>query len=125
MNEQKNQNRSEDFAVLSAMLKAGLKLKAKLKPIEFAERFARETARQQRRYCDAFALWRTCSRKTCQRQGHCGGDAEACLRRALDGVPHPQQWRARQDILDATPPNLGAPERAVRQCMPRDLYEKK
>jgi hypothetical protein len=40
-------------------------------------------------------------------------------------VPHPQQWRARQDILDSTPPNIGAPERAVRQCMPRDLYEKK
>jgi hypothetical protein len=32
------------------------------------------------------------------------------------------QWRARQDILDATPRNIGAPERAARQCMPRDLY---
>jgi hypothetical protein len=117
-------NKNENFAVLSAMLKAGLKLKAKLSAIEYARRFAREKARQQRRYCDAFALWRTCLRKDCQRQGHCGGDADACLRRALDGLSHPQQWRARQDILDATPRNIGAPERAVRQCMPRDLYGK-
>jgi len=121
MNEQ---NKSEDFAVLSAMLKAGLKLKTKLNPVEYARRFARETALQQRRYCDAFALWRTCSRKACQRQGRCGGDANACLQRALDRVPHALQWRARQDILDATPRNIGTPERAVRQCMPRDLYER-
>ncbi len=121
MNEQ---NKSEDFAVLFAMLKAGLKLEAKLKPVEYARRFAREQALQQRRYCDAFALWRTCSRKACQRQGRCSGDANACLQRALDRVPHALQWRARQDILDATPRNIGAPERAVRQCMPRDLYGK-
>jgi hypothetical protein len=118
-------NKSQNFAMLSAMLKAGLKAKPKLNPVEYALRFAREKARQQRRYCDAFELWRTCSRRACQRDGHCGGDADACLRRALDGLSHPQQWRARQDILDATPPNIGAPERAVRQCMPRDLYEKK
>ena len=31
--------------------------------------------------------------------------------------------RARQQILDTTPRNLGAPERAARQCMPRDFYE--
>jgi hypothetical protein len=117
-------NKSENFAVLSAMLKAGLKLKPKLSAIEYARRFAREKARQQRRYCDAFALWQTCSRKACQRGGRCSGDAAACLQRALDRVPHPQQWRARQDILDATPRNIGAPERAVRQCMPRDLYER-
>jgi hypothetical protein len=118
-------NKSQNFAMLSAMLKAGLKAKPKLNPIEYALRFAREKARQQRRYCDAFELWRTCSRRACQRDGHCGGDADACLRRALDRVPHALQWRARQDILGATPPNIGAPERAVRQCMPRDLYEKK
>jgi hypothetical protein len=96
----------------------------KLSPIEYARRFAREKARQQRRYCDALALWRTCRHKACRRAGRCGGDAEACLRCALDRVPQPLQWRARQDILDATPRNIGAPERAVRQCMPRDLYEK-
>ena len=118
--EQKN---DQNFAVLSAMLKAGMKPKTKLSPIEYARRLAVEKALQQRRYCDAFALWRTCSHKACRRQRRCGGDAAQCLRRALDRVPHPEQWRARQDILAATPRNIGAPERAARQCMPRDLYE--
>ena len=117
------QNKDQNFAVLSAMLKAGMKPKPKLDPIEYARRFAVEKALQQRRYCDAFALWRTCSRKTCRRQRCCGGDAAGCLRRALDRVPHAQQSRARQDILKTTPRNIGAPERAARQCMPRDLYE--
>ena len=114
---------AEKFAVMAAMLKAGHKPKPKLSAIEYARRFAVEKMAQQRRYCDAFALWLVCSRKACQRQGRCDGDANACLRRALDRVPHPQQWRARQDILDATPRNIGAPERAARQCMPRDFYE--
>jgi hypothetical protein len=118
-----DQNASEDFAVRFAMLKAGHKAKPKLKPVEYARRFAIEQALQQRRYCDAFALWRTCRRGACRHQRRCGGDAHACLRRALDAVPHAQQSRARQDILDATPRNLGAPERAARQCMPRDFYE--
>jgi hypothetical protein len=118
--EQKN---NQNFAVLSAMLKAGMKPKPKLSPIEYARRFAVEKALQQRRYCDAFALWQTCPRKACRRQRRCGGDPNGCLRRALDRVPHPLQWRARQDILDLAPRNIGAPERAARQCMPRDLYE--
>ena len=117
------QNKDENFAVLSAMLKAGLKPKPKLSAIEYARRLAVEKALQQRRYCDAFALWRTCPHKTCRRQCRCRGEAADCLRRALDRVPHAQQWSARQDILAATPRNVGAPERAARQCMPRDLYE--
>jgi hypothetical protein len=118
--EQKNDRK---FAMLSAMLKAGLKPKPKLNPVEYARRLAVEKALQQRRYCDAFALWRTCPHKACGRQRHCGGDAAGCLRRALDRVPRPEQSRARQDILKATPRNIGAPERAARQCMPRDLCE--
>ena len=117
------QNNSRNFAVLSAMLKAGLKPGPKLSSVEYARRLAVEKALQQRRYCDAFALWRSCPHKACCRQCRCGGDAADCLRRALDRLPHPQQWRARQDILAATPRNIGAPERAARQCMPRDLYE--
>jgi hypothetical protein len=117
------QNNRQNFAVLSAMLKAGLKPKPKLSAIEYARRLTVEKALQLRRYCDALALWQTCSRKACRRQRRCGGDATDCLRRALDRVPHPLQWRARQDILNATPRNIGAPERAARQCMPRDLYE--
>jgi hypothetical protein len=118
--EQKN---DQNFAVLSAMLKAGLKPKPKLNPVEYAQRLVVEKALQQRRYCDAFALWRSCPHKACRRQRCCGGDAAGCLRRALDRVPHALQWRARQDILAVTPRNIGAPERAARQCMPRDLYE--
>jgi len=115
----------QNFAVLSAMLTAGLKPKPKLGAIEYARRLALEKALQLRRYCDAFALWRSCSRKVCRRQRRCRGDAAGCLRRALDRVPHPQQWQARQDILAATPRNIGAPERAARQCMPIDFYETK
>ena len=117
------QNNSQNLAVLSAMLKAGLKTKPKLDPVEYARRLAVEKALQQRRYCDALALWRSCARKACRRQRRCGGEAAGCLRRALDRVPHALQWQARQDILAATPRNIGAPERAARQCMPRDLYE--
>ena len=112
------QNKDQNFAVLSAMLKAGLKSKPKLSATEYARRLAVEKALQQRRYCDAFALWRICSLKACRRQGRCCGDAAQCLRRALDRVPHQEQWRARQDILASTPRNIGAPERAARQCMP-------
>jgi hypothetical protein len=117
------QKNDQNFAMVSAMLKAGMKPKPRLSAIEYARRLAVEKALQQRRYCDAFALWRNCSLKACRRQGRCGGDAAQCLQRALDRVPHPQQWRARQDILASTPRNIGAPERAARQCMPRDLYE--
>ena len=117
------QNNNENLAVLSAMMKAGMKPKPKLSAIEYARRLAVEKVLQQRRYCDAFALWQTCPRKACGRQRHCGGEAAGCLRRALDRVPHALQWQARADILAATPRNIGAPERAARQCMPRDLYE--
>ncbi len=117
------QKSSENLAVLSAMLKAGLKTKPKLDPVEYARRLVVEKALQQRRYCDAFALWRRCASKACRRQRRCCGEAAGCLRRALERVPHQEQWQARQDILAATPRNIGAPERAARQCMPRDLFE--
>jgi hypothetical protein len=113
---------TEDFAVLSAMVRAGLRSTPKLDAIEYARRFAIEQALQLRRYCHAFALWRVCARKDCRRRRACCGDAKACLRRALGRVPRSEQTRARQDILDAMPRNIGAPERAARQCMPLDLY---
>jgi hypothetical protein len=96
--------------------------KPKLTPAQYKARFAAETALQQRRYCDAFGLWRGCGRKLCRRERGCRGDAGACLKRALDAVPHAAQWRARSDMLAATPANIGAPERAARQRMPRDFY---
>jgi hypothetical protein len=112
-----------DFAVALATLKVAPNPKPKLAPVKFAMRFAIEKALQEKRYCDAFALWRTCRHKPCRRQYACCGNAHDCLRRALPRVPRDIQWRARQDILDATPHNIGAPERKARQCMPSDLYE--
>jgi hypothetical protein len=97
--------------------------KPKMPPADFAKRLARETLRLQRHYCDTFALWRQCATKICRRRQACSGDAAACLKRALEWLPHQAQWRARQHILDTTPDNIGAPERQVRQCMPGDLFE--
>jgi hypothetical protein len=90
---------------------------------QYAARFAAEKARMQRRYCDAFELWRQCKGKRCRRDGACRGDAHACLKRAFGAVPRDVQWQTRQDILIATPANIGAPERAARQLMPLDFYD--
>jgi hypothetical protein len=112
-----------DVAVYFAMLKAGFKRKPKASPVDYARRFALEKLSLQRRYCDAFALWRSCGRPACRRQHGCRGDANACLKRALDRVPRDVQRRARQDIIAAMPRNIGAPEREARLCMPADFYE--
>jgi hypothetical protein len=111
------------FTALNAMLKAGLKRKPKLKPVAYAKRLATELAAQQRRYCDAFNLWRSCTRKSCRRLRSCGGDPAVCLARGMDGVPREQQMQARAAILAATPHNISAPEREARQRTPRDCYE--
>ena len=113
-----------DLTVGLAMLQAAKKPKPKLSPVEFAARFAIEKALQQRRYCNAFALWRTCRDKLCRRKEACLGDPNSCLQRAVATVPHHVQVRLRDDILKATPANIGAPERAARQCMPFDFYRK-
>ena len=113
---------NSEFRVLSAMLKAGLKRKAKLSPLAHARRLAVETELQARRYCAAFALWRRCRHKRCRRERACCGDPHACLKRALASVPQAVQVQARKKILDATPANIGAPEREARQRMPRDFY---
>ncbi len=95
--------------------------------VKYGARYAAEKARQQQRYCDAFDLWRRCEEKRCRRHRRCRGDANACLGKAvaLDRVPHRLAWQTRQDILTATPRNIGAPERAARQCMPIDFYLEK
>ncbi|MGB6537134.1 MAG: hypothetical protein WBF58_14355 [Xanthobacteraceae bacterium] len=109
------------FRVLSAMMKAGFRRKPRLAPAAHARRLATETELQARRYCDAFILWRRCRSKGCRRQRACGGDAHACLKRALDRQPRSMQSQVRQRILDATPHNIGAPEREARQRLPGDL----
>jgi hypothetical protein len=116
--------RRSDLAVGLAMLQASQaakKRKPRLSPVEFAARFAVEKALQQRRYCNALALWRTCRSKHCRRRGTCQGDPNACLQRGVASVPRHVQVRVRDDILAATPQNIGAPERMARQCMPFDL----
>ena len=105
-----------------AAFKAAAKRKPKLPAAHYAARFAAEQALQLARFCDALAAWRACPRRYCHRHRSCGGDRHACLRRALGRVPPAAAWRARQDILDATPPNIGAPERAARQRLPGNLY---
>jgi hypothetical protein len=97
--------------------------KQRLTPADYAARFAAEKALQQKRYCDTFALWKTCRRKLCRLSAACRGDPRACLKAALGRIPQHAQWQARQDVLAVTPPNIGKPERAARQCMPRDLYD--
>jgi hypothetical protein len=89
---------------------------------DFTARYKAEKILQRQRYGAAFALWRTCTGRRCRRQRACTGEASACLKRALAAVPQAAQWQARQQILAATPQNIGAPERAARQCMPIDLY---
>ncbi|HSZ68418.1 MAG TPA: hypothetical protein VK825_19600 [Xanthobacteraceae bacterium] len=116
--------RRSDLAVGLAMLQASQaakKPKPRLSPVEFAARLAVEKALQRRRYCNAFALWRTCRDKNCRRKGACRGDPNACLQRGVTSVPRDVQLRVRRDILEATPSNIGAPERRARQSMPFDL----
>jgi hypothetical protein len=95
--------------------------------LKYAARFEAEKARQQKRYCDAFALWRNCHLSLCLRIRACRGDPGGCLAKAvaLACVPRRVQWQTRQDILSVTPRNIGAPERAARQCMPIDFYAKR
>jgi len=95
--------------------------KRKLSSAEFTARYKAEKILQRGRYCAVFELWRRCA-SHCRRRRACAGDHGACLKRALAAVAHAAQWQARQEFLAAMPKNLGAPERAARQCMPLDLY---
>jgi hypothetical protein len=96
--------------------------KRKLSGAAFKARFEAEKALQLKRYGAALALWRSCAAKRCARHKACRGDLAACLKRAIVTVPHAAQWQVRQEILAATPNNIGAPERAARLCMPIDLF---
>jgi len=73
--------------------------KRKLSKARYAARFAAEKGLQQRRYCDAFALWRQCPLKRCRRERACRGDQNLCLKGALDRVPRHSQWQARQKLF--------------------------
>ena len=88
---------------------------------EFTARYNAEKILQRERYCAVFEQWRRCANARCHHERACMGDNSACLKRALAAMPHAAQWQARNELLAATPKNIGAPERAARQCMPLDL----
>jgi hypothetical protein len=89
---------------------------------EFQARFNSEKAEVQRHYCTLFGFWRACAFKQCRRARACKGDQNACLKRWVTQVPRDQQFRARQDLLEATPRHIGAPERAAREFMPSGFW---
>jgi hypothetical protein len=89
---------------------------------QFVKRCKAERTLQRLRYCKRFALWRKCPIKRCRRDQTCRSDEPFCMVVAHLRVPRQLQIQARQDILNAMPANLGAPERAARGCMPYDLF---
>ncbi len=114
---------NENIAVYAAMLQAGFKSsRPKLSAAAFAKAYGREAVAQQRRYCDAFALWRTCRKKRCGRARRCLGYVADCLKRAF-AIVHPQQHvRVRKELLAGVPRNISAAERKARESLPEDFY---
>jgi hypothetical protein len=114
---------NENVAVYAAMLQAGFKSKRpKLLEAEFARRYGRAAAAQQRRYCDAFALWQSCPKKRCRRARRCLGYVTDCLKRALRTVHPRTHVQVQQQLLRGVPRNIGAPERKARQNLPEEFY---
>lgn len=57
----------------------------------------------QRLYCDVLELWRACKTPRCKRHRRCGGDAQACLRRGVKGVPQHRLNDAQAAVLAGGP----------------------
>jgi hypothetical protein len=114
---------AQNIAVYGAMLQAGFeKKKPRLSTAEFARRYGREAAAQQRRYCNAFALWRTCPKSRCRRAQSCLGYVTDCLKRAFR-IVHPRvHVQVMQKLLHGVPRNISAAERKARQNLPEDFY---
>jgi hypothetical protein len=94
---------------------------AGISPERYAARFKAERAKLKRHYCSVFKFWRTCRLKTCIKARACAGDARDCFKHGIAAVPRAAQWDARQEILAATSPSAGPPERAARECLPSEL----
>jgi hypothetical protein len=117
---------NENIAVYAAMLQAGFKSRRpKLSEAAFAKAYGREAVAQQRRYCDAFALWRTCRKKRCGRARRCLGYVPDCLKRAFATVNPRLHVQVRKELLAGVPRNISAPERKARQSLPEDFYAKR
>jgi hypothetical protein len=94
------------------------------KQIEDLTRRGAERERVQRHYCTLFRFWRSCPLKECHRARVCRGDANACLKRSVGGVPPEELSRARKKLLEATPRHIGKAEREVRQTWPADFWRR-
>ena len=89
---------------------------------EFRARFHVEKGNVQRHYCTLFGFWRTCRQNLCRRARGCRGNSDQCLKQSADRVDRHERFVARQKLLQATPRNLAAPERAARDIMAGDSW---
>ena len=90
---------------------------------EFRTRFEAEKAKVARGYCTLFRFWGNCRLKLCRRIRACAGEPLACLRSSVDRIPRDRQFAARQALLESTPRNIAAPERAARDLMPNTFAD--
>ena len=88
---------------------------------EYETRYRAEVKALRRHYCSLFGFWKWCAHKPCRKARVCAGNALACLKRNGVELSNAEQFDARQKVLEATPRNIGAPERAARQTMPLGL----
>jgi hypothetical protein len=96
--------------------------KTKLSPADYAARFAAEKALQQRAIATRLRYGKRAAANSAGAAPRAAASLMRALRRRL--LAQHAQWRARHDVLAATPANIGKPERAARQAMPSDLSEK-
>ena len=99
----------------------GVRLPRTITAKEYEARYRDEAKRLRRFYCTLFGFWKSCDFKPCRKGRVCAGNAQTCLKRNENWVSREKQFAARQGLLDATPPNIGAPERLARQAMPGEL----
>jgi hypothetical protein len=98
-----------------------IKLPRTMSAHAYRARHRAELTALRRHYCNVFAFWKDCRCKPCRKARGCAGSALLCLQRHIAAIPRDAQFAARQRLLDATPANIGAPERLARQCMPHGL----
>ena len=99
----------------------GVRLPRRMTGQAYEARYRAEAKFLRRYYCTLFGFWKGCAFKPCRKAHACAGDAQACLRRNEGFVSREKQFVARQEVLEATPANIGAPERLARQAMPGGL----
>jgi hypothetical protein len=88
---------------------------------EYETRYRAEVKILRRHYCSLFGFWKWCAHKPCRKARACAGNALSCLQRHVIELSNDAQFAARQRVLEATPRNIGAPERLARQTMPAGL----